>query len=228
MKAYSSHRLPKAKTLNGHSTKWKAMWQPLLIVLSGRWTFLTDVKQTIKETSNTNWMTMISEASRWQSTQPFSPSTCVPLNEGVILYITGFRFLNDSVLADKWQLTSHAASQCRAVWHEATIYYTSTKMNKTLSRIMFNTYCGLSFMSAYHHNTKLPSGFKWSTLLSLTCKGPNWISAGLLLHQWDITFILLILSDGPAIVACLWSVSFISLWVTRLIQIYYCLCSGGN
>lgn len=40
----------------------------------------------IKETSNKNWLTMILGASRWQSSQQFSQSTCVPLNEGATDY----------------------------------------------------------------------------------------------------------------------------------------------
>lgn len=57
----------------------------------------------IKETSNTNWMTMILEASRWQSSQQFSPSTCSPLNEGAAdhrLDLDPFRGSNDTVMAD--------------------------------------------------------------------------------------------------------------------------------
>ena len=73
--------------------------------------------------------------------------------------------------------------------------------NKTLSRIYVQHLLWAQF-HVYHHNTKLPPGFKRSSLLSLTCKGPNSSCISGTLHSYCWFYQMgppLLLASGPCL-----------------------------
>lgn len=166
-------------------------------------------------------MTLILEASRWQSSQQFSPSTCVPLNE----WGCRWQALDHFRMADAFDRKQTVSMQSHNVSTVATTSCQSTTKKKEKHQrlcVQHWRWCRpfpnelwfaqiyVCLLSISTNNIKLRSGFKLPFPLCMTCRAPLNVrraplaSAGHYIHIADFISV-------SAIVVCLWFMSFISL-----------------